>query len=96
MPNPFEWLFPCKQCAQLLAEVQLLRADLPHMETRIMSALSDAVARITTSVQTEIAAVIAALNQTPPDVTAAVDQLNRLSDNLDAETAAVTPPPPTP
>jgi ABC-type transporter Mla subunit MlaD len=47
-------------------------------------------------VQTEIAAVIAALNQTPPDVTAAVDQLNRLSDNLDAETAAVTPPPPTP
>jgi ABC-type transporter Mla subunit MlaD len=103
MPNPFDWLFPCKQCAQLLAEVQLLRADVGHLasqltttEHTIMSALSDAVARITTSVQTEIAAVIAALNQTPPDVSAAVDQLNRLSDNLDAETAAVTPPPPTP
>jgi ABC-type transporter Mla subunit MlaD len=64
------------------------------METRIMSALSDAVARITESVQNEIAAVIAALNQSPPDVSAAVDQLNALSDKLDAETSAVKPPSP--
>jgi outer membrane protein TolC len=59
---------------------------------KIMSELNDAVTRITTSVQTEIAAVVAALSAINPDVTAAVAQLNALSDKLDAETAAVTPP----
>lgn len=60
----------------------------------IMSAISDAVTRITASTQAEIAAVLAALNASPPDVAAAVTQLNALSDTLDAETAALTPPGP--
>lgn len=57
-----------------------------------MSELNDAVARITTSVQNEIAAVVAKLNTPNPDVVAAIKQLNGLSDALDAETAALNPP----
>lgn len=64
------------------------------LEDRIMSALTDAVTRITTSTQNEIAAVIAALSGANPDVTAAIAQLTTLADHLDAETAALAPPPP--
>jgi len=102
MPSPFAFLFPpCKQCAQLLAEVQLLRADLNHMETRVMSALTDlqaAVARLAASTSAEIKAVsdkLASLggSASDADVEAAVTQLNATADALDAEAAALAPPP---
>lgn len=78
-----------------LTELIVARIDhrFHQWERFIMSELNDAVTRITTSVQNEIAAVVAALNAPNPDVAAAVTQLNALSDKLDAETTAVTPAP---
>lgn len=55
----------------------------------IMSELNDAVTRITASVQNEIDAVVAKLQQANPDVAAAITQLNSLSDKLDAETGSL-------
>lgn len=80
MTKPVPWFL-----RPLFFRIQLL-------EERIMSELNDAVTRITTSVQNEIAAVVTKLNTPNPDVAAAVRQLNGLSDALDAETAALNPP----
>jgi ABC-type transporter Mla subunit MlaD len=108
MPNPFEWLFPCKQCAQLLAELQLMRVELGHLATQLsttehtlMSALEDlqaAVARLAASTSAEIKAVsdkLASLggSASDADVEAAVTQLNATADALDAEAASLAPPP---
>ncbi len=72
----------------LLAPVFL---DLYFLEENIMSALDDAVARITLSVQKEIQQVVDLLNAPNPDVDAAVASLNALSDSLDADDAPASP-----
>jgi ABC-type transporter Mla subunit MlaD len=108
MPNPFDWLFPCRQCAQLLAELQLMRVELGHLATQLsttehtlMSALEDlqaAVARLAASTSAEIKAVadkLASLGDgvSSADVESAVASLNTTADTLDAEAASLVPPP---
>lgn len=69
-----------------------------------MSALTDlqtSVAALNTSVSNELAAISSKLSGlgdsvAAADVEAAVTQLNTLKSNLDAETAALTGPPPAP
>lgn len=63
------------------------------LEETLMTALDDAVAAITLSVQNEVARVIATLGGSNPDVAAAITQLTALSATLDATDVAPPPPP---
>lgn len=108
MPSVFDRLF-CRQCAQALAEIQLLRADLGRLaeqasqsEIKQMSALTDlqaAVARLAASTSAEIKAVADKLSSlgnggvSAADVEAAVTSLNATADTLDAEAASLAAPP---
>lgn len=58
-----------------------------------MSALSDAVANLTTAVTNEIAAIKAVLSQPNPDIADAIAKIDTLTANLNAETAELQPPP---
>lgn len=108
--SPLDYLFPSRKlCAQLLAEIVLLRTDLGRLaeqvsqsEIKQMSALTDlqaAVARLAASTSAEIKAVADKLSSlgnggvSPDDVEAAVASLNQTADTLDAETASLLPSP---
>lgn len=85
--NPIEW-FALKVGDHIVTRINL---RILQSEAKVMSALTDAVARITKSVSDETVAVEAAIAAGDPDAAAAVTQLNALSDALDAVTAKFTP-----
>jgi len=61
------------------------------MENRIVSELTDVVAKVEASLKAEIAAVSAALAQPDPDVADAIVRLNAVAAALDEEAARITP-----
>lgn len=83
-----------------------IRHELRELEIRIMAAIDDlktAVAGLGTSISAEITAATAAITAaqaanngavSAADAEAVVAQLNALKDTVDAETAALTAPPP--
>lgn len=78
---------------QILHRLAVVEMFLPFMEKRIMSDvqnLTAAVKRLNDSTKAELAAIAAKLSGDNPDIAAAVTQINTLSDQLDAETAALT------
>jgi len=89
----FDWLKPhsCKQCAQLLAEVQALRAQLSTIGENIMATLADLAAQVA-QVQTVNASAIALLQGLKTALDAAIAsgdpaQLQALSDALAKDNA---------
>jgi capsule polysaccharide export protein KpsE/RkpR len=78
---------------RILEHMLVLEALVLRMEKRIMSDvqnLTAAVQRLNNSVKAELDAIKAKLSGDNPDIAAAVTQLGTLSDQLDAETAALT------
>lgn len=79
--------------ALILRRLIVVEALVLRMEKAIMSDvqnLTAAVQRLNNSVKAELDAIKAKLSGDNPDVAAAVTQLGTLSDQLDAETAALT------
>jgi len=68
-----------------------IHVRLREMENRIVSELTDVVAKVEASLKAEIAAVSAALAQPDPDVADAIVRLNAVAAALDEEAARITP-----
>lgn len=103
MPGFREWFPPNPALAPLERELEHIRTSITHMEHRIMSALDDLKAALTTLVNeavTDLEAVIAKIAATPPDDTAAITALTQqatdATNKLKADMAALNPPAPTP